>query len=581
MIRELLGALAAIALMVLTLRYAKGRRWERPIVLALCVGYFLAVCWITLFWDARAGVVGTRLLPRFPFIDAIRARSLGMTGMRSLLNVLLFVPLGYLLCVSCATFGKRTVTWWMSLAAGLLLSLLIESSQLLLHRGVFELDDLVKNTLGSGLGHLLFRRLERPRRTGPAGPDTIGRTGEEEMKDLDFRLVMCLLRAGMTGETPDLDAFAEHWEEISVKRVAEIAARHDVVLTVYLPLGSAELPFFAQLKRALRLPYGPSLAKTIEQDGEGQVVLDALERAGIDHMPLKGWVMRSYYADPLSRSMMDLDILVRNYRYEQIRSVMQEAGYRSNGSSPWKHDGFLKEPYMNVEIHKRLTDSSGKIRAWENGVWERSVPVQGTEHRSSMSEEDLYIFHLVHMYKDFKNGALGLRRVADLWLLRRKMDASCVAGAQARLAQMGLGLFAERMAELAAVCFDGKAADPDCETLLRFMAGGAVFTDPQRHKLGRMASSAGGHFTAAKLRAIRDTVFLPVERMRAQFPILERWPILLPACWLKRALRAAAHPVENLRGLDYSGLSKEQYEEMCQILRAGGVLADGERPEQL
>ena len=75
-------------------------------------------------------------------------------------NVAVFVPLGFLL-------GLRI--GWRGLPVGAGFSLLIELLQLILHRGVFEFDDIFHNSLGALLGVTLAIRLRRLREGGPRG----------------------------------------------------------------------------------------------------------------------------------------------------------------------------------------------------------------------------------------------------------------------------------------------------------------------------------------------------------------------------------------------------------------------------
>lgn len=62
-----------------------------------------------------------------------------------LANVVMFVPIGILL-------GVEKKRW--SVVYGVLLSILIEFTQLITHRGRFELDDIFHNTCGLLLGFL-------------------------------------------------------------------------------------------------------------------------------------------------------------------------------------------------------------------------------------------------------------------------------------------------------------------------------------------------------------------------------------------------------------------------------------------
>ena len=71
-----------------------------------------------------------------------------------LLNILLFVPMGFLVPTLQESFRK----WWKVLLLGLGFSLFIECSQLVLHMGCFDTADLVHNTLGAGVGYVIYLR---------------------------------------------------------------------------------------------------------------------------------------------------------------------------------------------------------------------------------------------------------------------------------------------------------------------------------------------------------------------------------------------------------------------------------------
>lgn len=71
-----------------------------------------------------------------------------------ILNILLFVPLGYLLpCI----FRKLQKALWAVVLLGIVCSLLTETTQLITHLGWFDLDDLMNNTIGCAIGVVLFK----------------------------------------------------------------------------------------------------------------------------------------------------------------------------------------------------------------------------------------------------------------------------------------------------------------------------------------------------------------------------------------------------------------------------------------
>ena len=72
-----------------------------------------------------------------------------------LLNVLLFIPVGILA-------GK-----WKVIPAAACFSLLIEGTQLLTGRGLFEFDDVIHNTLGAVIGVLVVWSVNRLKTEDP------------------------------------------------------------------------------------------------------------------------------------------------------------------------------------------------------------------------------------------------------------------------------------------------------------------------------------------------------------------------------------------------------------------------------
>ncbi len=398
------------------------------------------------------------------------------------------------------------------------------------------------------------------------------RSGKSSMQDIELKLFLALLRAGILGKKLDPEQIAAMPESWDVEKLVNLALRHDVLLPVYAALAGAEDPGLRQLKKELRALYAPRFAKSVNQECEGEALLDAFEQAGMDCIPLKGWVLRRYYADSLSRSMSDMDVLVRHYEHRSIMRVMRDLGYEGDGRSAWKHENFRKKPYMKVELHRRLTDDSGVIREWEKRMWSRCHPEEGRQHVLRMSHEDFYIHHMLHMEEDFRHGTLGFRRIADTWLLLRVCPEMDRGYLEDELRRMGILEFVRRAEKLARVCFEGEESDADSETLLCYAEQNSISGSEHSYQLGRMAMRSGGKLRKARLRSAWEAVFLPYDRMKAQFPVVEKHPVLLPWCWTKRLLRLAKSPVHSLKKLNSAGVSQQELDELRMVLQAGGVL---------
>ena len=155
-IKTVIIVLIAICLAVEVFKHFERDQGRRRVLLKLVfLLYLCGVGYFVCFRGNRTDLGGVSVRFPGPFLKALMRESFGTVARRSLLNILLFVPFGYLLP------QVKPFRWFQIVGFGFLLSFLIESSQFVFRFGVFELDDLVKNTMGAGLGFWLYALLDR------------------------------------------------------------------------------------------------------------------------------------------------------------------------------------------------------------------------------------------------------------------------------------------------------------------------------------------------------------------------------------------------------------------------------------
>lgn len=126
-------------------------------ILAVFVVYLIVVAYVTVFSRDTTGDHTTSLLRMDMLQTALRTHSLKPIK-HILQNVALFVPLGFLLpYIDRENLDNFTCPFLFSLA----LTVLIESTQLMLNLGQADLTDIAANVLGGILGYLLYRLLCR------------------------------------------------------------------------------------------------------------------------------------------------------------------------------------------------------------------------------------------------------------------------------------------------------------------------------------------------------------------------------------------------------------------------------------
>lgn len=137
-------AAAAVFLCVMVLyNRQKYGRISFLIKSSLLIVYAVVVGYLTLF-SRRSGIVDRVDLTFFSLLEESSDYEIQLAE-----NVLLFVPAGVL----CPWMWKRIRGWKCSLVFGFVLSLLIETTQLLTGRGLFQIDDLLTNVAGMMAGY--------------------------------------------------------------------------------------------------------------------------------------------------------------------------------------------------------------------------------------------------------------------------------------------------------------------------------------------------------------------------------------------------------------------------------------------
>ncbi len=119
---------------------------------ALFIGYIVFVCELTIFGRGSSHFMQMNLQPFSGYIDAWKKYSL-RDLQNCIFNILMFVPLGVFLPLLFTKF--KSFKWLLPVVV--IATLSIETYQTLTGAGIFELDDLINNSLGGIMGYQLYR----------------------------------------------------------------------------------------------------------------------------------------------------------------------------------------------------------------------------------------------------------------------------------------------------------------------------------------------------------------------------------------------------------------------------------------
>lgn len=72
-------------------------------------------------------------------------------------NIAAFMPLGFLLTLALKKINNKKII----LSSSLALIVIAETAQLVTRRGVFDIDDIILNMVGVGIGYYIYKMMKK------------------------------------------------------------------------------------------------------------------------------------------------------------------------------------------------------------------------------------------------------------------------------------------------------------------------------------------------------------------------------------------------------------------------------------
>lgn len=351
--------------------------------------------------------------------------------------------------------------------------------------------------------------------------------------------IIALLQSAVTGEKHALP------EGFSLEEAYELIKKQGLMTLAYdgavLCGFSRNHPVMEELFRS----YCSVFLRCERQTAKVNALLGAFEEAGIDHLPFKGCVMKQLYPKPELRVMGDADILIRLEQYENIKPILISFGFVLETESEceliWSH------PDLYLELHQCMVQpSQHDFYPYFGDGWGRAVRIAG--HRYGLTPEDMYIYLFMHFTKHYRSGGIGCRHVVDLWIYRRANPTMDWDYVDAELEKLQLRQFHENFDRLLDTWFGSGQPDPVTEFIsARIFSGGSWGNAKDYHVFLELTKLKKPDLVKnSRLQYIIRLVFPPLRQMQKKYPILNRFPFLLPAAWIVRGLAVLLYHREKL-----------------------------------
>ena len=286
-------------------------------------------------------------------------------------------------------------------------------------------------------------------------------------------------------------------------------------------------------KKYYNKQYSLAQFRVANLDHECEKVCSVLEEAGIDHLPLKGAVIRRLYPESWMRISCDIDILVHEEDIRKAETVLIEklrCKVKSDGYLHG-HDDQIRTPNgFVIELHFILSESKDKALSCLNDIWDYVSVVDGKKYQYRMNDEMFYLYHIYHASKHFRYGGCGVKTVLDTWVINHKLGLNS-ANCGDLIEQSGLLKFAKMIESISEKWFSGIDND-DYIDLEEYIFSGGVYGS------GNHVSAKQTRADSKRLKYTFQRAFPPYSFMCERYCQLRGKPLLLPYYWFKRLVAA-------------------------------------------
>lgn len=255
---------------------------------------------------------------------------------------------------------------------------------------------------------------------------------------------------------------------------------------------------------------------------------ELFESHGIEHLFLKGVVLRGYYAKPYQRTCCDIDVLIKKSNLKKVEKLfIEKLGYQLSKKKDY-HDVTLVAPSkVIIELHFSVCEDDHKADEILTKAWDFAQKVSSDKLEYAFSKEFMCFYHVAHAAYHFKNGGCGIKPFIDIYLLLTNAGVDQIK-LKELLEQSGLSKFADAMSALSSAWIEQLPKDKTLSLTEKYVLMGGCYGLKANEICFRSIKNGGG------LRYVFSRIFAPYENLKIKYPVIEKHKWLTPFCHVAR-----------------------------------------------
>jgi len=312
----------------------------------------------------------------------------------------------------------------------------------------------------------------------------------------------------------------------------------------YLSMGYPICPD-ENLKKSLRAGCLQTISTFAQWGAQMEHLIGELNRAGIRHILMKGYVVKGNYPVPELRTYGDIDFVILPEDRQKCHELMLSMGFQVK--TDWEPVFSYIRGQEFYEIHTDIMEvdvsDQADYRGYFSHMWEYTQVEQG--HTLHFTPEFHFLYLLTHIAKHIRGSGAGVRMYLDIAVVIKALGETLNWEWIFReLETLKLYDFARVVFTATEQWFGVKcpAAFPavDASVMAEFqeytMEAG-IFGHFQRESTLSTLKQEASTDKNSRGRILLGRMFPPAKQIETRYTYLQKRPWLLPAAWVHRFIK--------------------------------------------
>ena len=355
----------------------------------------------------------------------------------------------------------------------------------------------------------------------------------------EYNYLLHLLGAYLREEEP------EALDGVDWQKLMHLAHIHSVIGILGYMSMKYPICLDEQVKPCLRRLCLNTIGLYTQRKALAQTMVQELDRAGIDYILMKGYVVRELYPVPELRTFNDIDIVIRPEDRKRSHELMLSRGYQVH--TDWEPVfSYFKEQEL-YEIHTDIMEidvsEKADYRGYFGNMWRYAQQIG--EHSYCFTPEFHFLYLLTHIAKHIHGSGAGVRMYLDVAAFVRRYDAEADwVWIAEQLRELKLFQFAavvltavEAWFGIASPMRHEKVSEVVMESFRDFTLEAGVFGHYNREDAMAGLKHTNQEESAPRLRQLLRRTFPAAKTIQTRYTYLQEKPWLLPIAWVHRLIK--------------------------------------------